>query len=165
MSDAEIESTVQRLAHTISADFTGMNPILCPVLTGSYMFAADLSRQLTIDHEVSFVKFSSYQGMKSTGSVKPILDYPRSCQGRSVIIVEDIVDTGLTMDFMLRRLKELEPASISICSFFFKPTSFKYNFNIDYIGRSIPDDFVVGYGLDYDEFGRHLPDIYILDEQ
>lgn len=161
----EIQAIIDGLADQISADYKGLDMLMCPVLTGSYMFAADLSRALTIDHEMSFVRFASYQGMQSTGEVKALLDFPKSCQGRHVLIVEDIVDTGATMDFMLNRLRTLEPASVSIGTFFFKPASFKKNFKIDYIGRSIQDDFIVGYGLDYDGLGRSYPDVYILDNE
>ena len=126
------------------------------------MFMTDLARALDFDAETYFVKYSSYSGMNSTGVVKSELPFPQKCRGRHVVIVEDIVDTGITMDAMLTELQKMEPAGISIASYLFKPDSFKKNFKIDYIGRSIPNDFILGYGLDYDNFGRFYKDIYVV---
>ena len=125
------------------------------------MFMADLARAMNFDAETYFVKYTSYQGMESSGKVRTELPFPKKCRGRHVVIVEDIVDTGLTMEAMLQSLQELEPASVSIASFLFKPDSFQKNFKIDYIGRSIPNDFILGYGLDYDNYGRCYRDIYV----
>lgn len=164
MPAEEIQSIVRRVAGDISRDFASRNPIVCPVLTGSFMFAADLIRSLSFDAEVSFVRFTSYQGMASTGQVKTVLGFPEKCKGRDVIIVEDIVDTGITMEKMLEELQKLEPASISVCTFLFKPGNFEKDFKIDYIGKSIPNDFILGYGLDYDGAGRTYPDVYVYDD-
>ncbi len=165
LPEDEIQSIVRRMAADISRDYKDRNPIICPVLTGSFMFAADLMRDLDFDARVSCVRFSSYQGMASTGHVKEILGFPKECTGHDVIIVEDIIDSGISMERMLEQLKQLNPASIAVCTFLFKPGSFKKNYKIDYIGKEIPDDFIVGYGLDYDDMGRTLRDIYVIDEQ
>lgn len=162
--EADIQSIVLRMAQTISCDYHGLNPILCPVLTGSYLFAADLSRRLTIDCELSFVKYSSYVGMQSSGKVVEVLPFPSEVKDRHVIIVEDIVDSGVTIDCMLQKLNEMKPASVAVCTFLFKPDNFVKDFPIRYIGASIPNKFVVGYGLDYSGKGRSYKDLYILDE-
>lgn len=160
----EIQAAVRRVAAEISRDYRGRNPIICPVLTGSFMFATDLVRSLDFDAEVSFVRYTSYQGMSSTGQVKRLLGFSDSCRGRDVIIVEDIIDTGISMEFMVEQLRALEPSSIALCTFFFKPGKFQKNYKIDYIGKSIPDDFILGYGLDYDGMGRTYPEVYVLDD-
>lgn len=161
MPESEIQKEVARLASEISRDLKDKNPLFCPTLTGSYMFMADLSRALDFDVETYFVKYCSYSGMQSSGVVRSELPFPEKCRGRHVVIVEDIVDTGLTMEVMLQSLRKLEPAGIYIVSFLFKPGSFQKNFKIDYVGRSIPDDFILGYGLDYDNYGRCYRDIYV----
>ena len=162
--ESDIQSIVLRIAQEVSSDYQGLNPILCPVLTGSYLFAADLSRNLTVDCELSFVRYSSYVGMQSSGSVSEILPFSSDVKGRHVIIVEDIVDSGVTLDYMLTKLNDMEPASVAICTFLFKPDNFVKDFPIRYIGKSIPNEFVVGYGLDYSGKGRCYKDLYIFDE-
>jgi len=164
MPEAEIQDIVRRMAADISRDYKGRNPILCPILTGSFMFAADLMRELEIDANVSFVRYSSYLGMATTGSVKELMGFPKDCRARDVIIIEDIIDSGISMDYVLSRLRSLQPASVSICTLFFKPGCFTKDFPIQYIGKKIANDFIVGYGLDYNGLGRTYRDIYILDE-
>ncbi len=164
LEESEIQHIVKNVADRISHDYKNRKPILCPVLTGSYLFVADLTRYIEFDAEVAFVRYSSYQGMSSTGNVKAILGFPQKCKGRDVIIVEDIVDSGISMEYMIAELKKLEPASIAICSFFFKPGNFQKDFKVDYVGKEIPNDFIVGYGLDYDGVGRTYRDVYILDD-
>lgn len=163
LPESEIHSIVNRMAADISRDYKGRSPIVCPVLTGSFMFAADLMRQLDFDARVSPVRYSSYQGLSSTGHVKEILGFPEHCAGHDVIIVEDIIDSGISMERMVAQLQLLNPASIAICTFLFKPGSFKKNYKIDYIGKEIPDDFIIGYGLDYNDMGRTYRDIYVID--
>lgn len=163
-SSEELQGIVSRLGKEISRDLRDKNPIICPVLTGSFIFAADLVRALDFDAQVAFVKYTSYAGTQSTGSVKTGIPFPKDCTGRDVLIVEDIVDTGISMDYMISELQKLNPASISICSLLFKPSSFQKDFKVDYVGKSIPNDFVLGYGLDYDGHGRLLPDLYVIDE-
>ena len=163
MPEAEIQATVKRLADELSRDFKGKDAIFCPVLTGSFLFVADLVREMDFDAQVSFVRYTSYEGLESTGEVTKVMGFPDRCTGRDVIIVEDIVDSGISMEFMINELKKREPASISICSFFFKPGNFKKDFKIDYVGKSIANDFIVDYGLDYSGQGRTYRDVYILD--
>lgn len=162
MPETEIKEVVNCVAKQISRDLKDKNPLFCSTLTGSYMFMSDLARSLDFDAEICFVKYTSYKGMSSTGKVSSDLPFPAKCKGRHVVIVEDIVDTGITMEAMLDELRKLEPASISIATFFFKPDSFTKNFKIDYIGRSIPNDFIVGYGMDYDGYGRMYKDVYVV---
>lgn len=164
MPESEIQKEVTRVALEISRDLRDKNPLFCPTLTGAFMFMSDLAKALDFDAEVGFVKYTSYSGMHSTGKVKVSLPFPEKCRGRHVVIVEDIVDTGITMETMLEEVSKLEPADVYIASFIFKPDSFKKDFKIDYIGRSIPNDFIVGYGLDYDGLGRFYRDIYVVDE-
>ncbi len=162
LKEADIQSDVRRVAAEISRDLKDKNPLLCPTLTGAFMFMTDLARALDFDAETYFVKYSSYSGMSSTGRVKTELPFPAKCKGRHVVIVEDIVDTGITMEAMLGELRKLEPAGIYIATYLFKPDSFRKDFKIDYVGRSIPNDFILGYGLDYDNFGRFYKDIYVV---
>ena len=162
MPENEIQKVVRQVAGEISRDLRDKNPLFCPTLTGAFMFMTDLARALDFDAETYFVKYSSYSGMSSTGKVKSELPFPAKCKGRHVVIVEDIIDTGITMDAMIGELQKMEPAGIYIASFFFKPNSFKKNFKIDYIGRSIPNDFILGYGLDFDNFGRFYKDVYVV---
>lgn len=159
-----IADAVLRIARQIDNDYAGQNILLCPVLCGSYIFSADLSRALQCTHEVRFVQYNSYDGMASTGQVKARLPFDEQFRNRHVVIVEDIVESGLCMSVMLEQLHRFHPASVSICSLLFKPNLFKCSFKIDYLGFSIPDDFIVGYGLDYDGLGRQYPDLYILNE-
>lgn len=160
ISEEELGAIVDRLACRISADYAGTNLVVCPVLTGAYLFAADLLRKLTIDAEVAFVKYSSYEGMHSTGKVSCQLPFPEWVKGRDVLIVEDIVDTGLSMGHLLQEVGKLEPRSVRICTLFYKPEAFKGDYKVDYVGLDIANDFIVGYGLDYDEEGRTLKEVW-----
>ena len=162
LPESEIQEVVRRVAAELSRDYKGRNPILCPVLTGSFVFAADLVRQLDFDAEVSFVRYSSYSGMSTTGKVKEVMGLNEDISGRTVIIVEDIVDTGRTMRQMLDSLGVRRPASIHICTLFVKPDKLEEPLDIEYAAFSIPNDFIVGYGLDYDQQGRGLKEIYTL---
>lgn len=157
----EIEAEVARVASEISRDYAGRRPVLCPVLTGSFVFAADLARRLTVEAEVSFVGYKSYEGTRSSGEVRAVLPFSPRVEGRDVIIVEDIIDTGLTMEVMLSDLAEMRPASVRVCSLFFKPESCTRNVRPDYKGFDIGNEFIVGYGLDYDGQGRTLPDLWV----
>jgi hypoxanthine phosphoribosyltransferase len=156
----EIDAAVQKVADSINADYAGKNPLFLAILNGSFMFAADLLRKITIPCEISFVKFASYSGTSTTLKVKELIGINEEVRSRHVIIVEDIVDTGITINLLLKALKSWEPADVRIACFCHKPDAFKKKFRIDYIGMSIPNDFIVGYGLDYDGYGRNLPDIY-----
>ena len=162
--ESEIKAQVQRVAQQINEDMKDKNPLLLAVLNGSFIFAADLMRALTIPCEISFVKLASYQGTTSTGKVKEVLGINEDLTGRTVIIVEDIVESGLTMQRMIESLGTRNPESIHICTLLLKPERLKVPLNIKYTVFSIPNDFILGYGLDYDQQGRQLRDIYTLVE-
>jgi hypoxanthine phosphoribosyltransferase len=158
--EAEIKKHVKEVADRINRDMEGKNPLLLAVLNGSFIFAADLMRMITIPCEISFVKLASYEGTTSTGKITEVIGINEDLTDRTVIIVEDIVDTGLTMKRMVETLGTRNPASIHICTLLVKPDKLKVDLNIEYAAMSIPNDFIVGYGLDYDQQGRNLPDIY-----
>ena len=162
--EAEIKQRVKALAEQMSKDLEGKNPIFLGVLNGSFIFAADLMREMTIPCEISFVKLASYQGTTSTGKVREVLGINENLSGRTVVIVEDIVESGQTMKQMIESLGTRNPESVRICTLFFKPEKLKEDLNLDYVAFSIPDDFIVGYGLDYDGLGRELKDVYTIVE-
>ncbi len=161
----EIAGEVKRVAEQINKDYAGKNPLLLAVLNGSFMFAAELMKHLDLGCEVSFVKLSSYQGTNSTGVIREVIGLSESITGRDVIIVEDIVDTGYTMQNMLETLGTREPNSIAIASLFVKPARLQVPVDVKYSVFTIPDRFIVGFGLDYDGLGRNLPDIYDVVEE
>ena len=162
--EAEIKQHVKALAEQMSKDLEGKNPIFLGVLNGSFIFAADLMREMTVPCEISFVKLASYQGTTSTGKVREVLGINENLSGRTVVIVEDIVESGQTMKQMIESLGTRNPESVRICTLFFKPEKLKEDLNLDYVAFSIPDDFIVGYGLDYDGLGRELKDVYTIVE-
>lgn len=164
ISEREIKQRVKELAQQLSKDLEGKNPLLLCVLNGSFIFAADLMREMTIPCEISFVKLASYDGITSTEKVKEIIGLNTDLTGRTVVIVEDIVDTGRTMQQMLYSLSFHNPESIHICTLFVKPEKLIVNLDVEYAAFSIPNDFIVGYGLDFDQQGRGLKDIYTLKE-
>jgi len=163
----EIRTAVERLAGEIKKDYRGKNPILIGVLKGSFMFMADLIRALNMPLEVEFVALSSYgRGRKeSSGKVRVVQGLSTPVRGRDVLVVEDIVDTGLTLGFFLDYLRGKKPASLKVCALFDKPSRRRVPISIDYLGLMVPDAFIVGYGLDYDEKFRHLPGLYLLSEE
>lgn len=160
----EILKRVKEIAEQISRDMEGRNPLLLAVLNGSFVFAADLMRNMTIPCEISFVKLASYRGISSTGKINEIIGLNQDILGRTVIIVEDIVDSGKTMQRMIDILGTHKPESIHICTLLLKPDNLEVPLEIEYSAFRIPNDFVVGYGLDYDQQGRQLRDIYTLNE-
>jgi hypoxanthine phosphoribosyltransferase len=160
--EEEIQKHVKEVADKINHDMAGKNPLFLAVLNGSFIFAADLMRYVTIPSEISFVKLASYEGTSSTGDVREVIGLNVDLRGRTVVIVEDIIDTGRTMESMIATLKEKDPDSIHICTLLVKPGKLQASLNIDYTAMSIPNDFIVGYGLDYDQQGRNLRDIYTL---
>ena len=162
ITEAEIKSRIKELAQQISQDMDGKTPLFLGVLNGAFIFAADLMREMTIPCEISFVKLASYQGTTSTGKIHEVLGINEDLSGRTVIIVEDIVESGLTMKRMIESIGTRNPASVHICTLFFKPEKLKEELNLDYVAFRIPDDFIVGYGLDYDGLGRELKDVYTL---
>jgi hypoxanthine phosphoribosyltransferase len=165
ISEATIRQRVKELAMRISQDMDGKKPLFLGVLNGAFIFAADLIREMTIPCEISFVKLASYQGVTSTGKVHEVLGINEDLTGRHVIIVEDIVDTGRTMHQMIESLGTRNPASIDICALFVKPEKLEVPLDIKYSCFSIPNAFIVGYGLDYDQLGRDLKEIYSLVEE
>jgi hypoxanthine phosphoribosyltransferase len=164
-TEKEILEHVKTVADRINRDMNGKNPLFLAVLNGSFVFAADLMRMITIPCEISFVKLASYQGTMSTGTIKEVFGINEDISGRDIIIVEDIVESGLTMKRMLESLGTRNPASIHICTLLLKPEKLKVNLNIEYAAMEIPNDFIVGYGLDYDQQGRNLRNIYTLVEE
>lgn len=157
---SDIQVAIQRMAEEINRDYRDKTPLFLAILNGSFIFAADLIRKITIPCHISFVKLASYSGTTSTNEVREMIGLNEEITGRHVIILEDIVDSGITLDHLIRDLEILKPADIKVACFTFKPEAFKKTFRIDYLGISIPNDFIVGYGLDYDGYGRNLPDIY-----
>ena len=160
--EAEIKSRVKAVAEQINKDLEGKNPLFLCVLNGSFIFAADLSRDITIPSNISFVKLASYQGTISTGKVQEVIGLNEDISGRTVVIVEDIVDTGRTMRQMIESLGTRNPESVHICALFVKPDKLEEPIDVEYAAFSIPDDFIVGYGLDYDQDGRGLKDVYTI---
>ena len=162
LSEAEIQQQVKRIAGELSRDYEEKRPLFIAILNGAFMFAADLFKHLTIDAEISFIKLASYKGMKSSGNVITAIGLEMDLFGRDVVIVEDIVDTGKTLHQFLPKLEHQQPESMKIASLLHKPEALQYPLQIDYLGFSIPNKFVVGYGLDYDGLGRNYKDIYQL---
>lgn len=158
----QIAARVGKLGSLISADYHGEVPLFISVLNGSFIFAADLFRTLTIPAEITFIKLASYKGTSSTGNVITAIGLEESLHGRHVLLLEDIVDTGKTLHAFIPEIMQRQPASFKIACLLSKPSALRYDIKPDYIGFEIPDNFVVGYGLDYDGHGRNLPAIYTL---
>lgn len=162
LSEEEIQQQIKRLAGELNRDYKDKRPLFVAILNGSFMFAADLFKYLTIDAEISFIKLASYKGMKSSGNVITAIGLETDLFGREVVILEDIVDTGKTLHEFLPKLDHQQPKSMKIASLLHKPDALQYPLQIDYLGFSIPNKFVVGYGLDYDGLGRNYKEIYQL---
>lgn len=165
LSEDIIAEKIKELAAKLNTDYYGKNPLLISVLNGSFMFASDLSKLLTIEVEISFIKLASYQGIKSTGKVITAIGLDTNISGRNVLIIEDIIDTGKTLHQFIPQLLSHQPASLKIAVLLHKPEATIYPIDIDYTCFSIPNKFVVGYGLDYDGLGRNLPAIYQLQDE
>lgn len=162
MPESEILAAIDKVAERINEDMKDKNPLFLAVLNGSFMFASDLMKRVTIPCEISFVKLASYQGTTSTGKVKEVIGINEDLSGRTVIIVEDIVESGLTMKQMIESLGTRNPKEVHICSLFVKPHRLQVPLDIDYGVMNIGDDFILGYGLDYDQQGRNLKDLYVV---
>ena len=160
----QIDAAVAKVADQRNERYRGRTPIFLGVLSGSFLFLSDLVRKVTFDSQMAFIKISSYSGTQSSGQVTQQLDVDFDIEGRDIIIVEDIVETGHSMNYLLAHLRAKNPASIAICTLFFKPEKFLYEYPIDYVALSIGNEFIVGYGLDYNQLGRNLKDIYVIDE-
>lgn len=164
ISEKEIQSRIKEMADDLSTKFNDEIPILIGVLNGSFIFLSDLMRKMTIDCEMDFIKLSSYAGKESIGTVTLLKDISANITGRHVIIVEDIIDSGLTIKFLRDRLQGALPKSVTIVTLLLKPEVANLDFKVDYVGFEIPPEFVVGYGLDYNQKLRHLPEIYRIEE-
>lgn len=161
---ADLQKRIQEMAAQISKDLQGERPLFIAILNGSFMFAADIFKYLTIEAEISFIKLVSYKGTKSTGNVVTSIGLDEDLYGRTVVILEDIVDTGKTLSMFLPQLEHQQPKKLVIASLLTKPEALQYKIPIDYLGFSVPNKFLLGYGLDYDGLGRNLPEIYQLVE-
>lgn len=161
LSAAHLDEAVTKLATRLNADYAGRRPLFVVVLTGAFMFASDLLKRITEPCEIVFIRVASYEGTDSSGVVQEVLGLREDVQGRHLVLVEDIVDTGTTMHHLLPTLLSKGPASVEIATLFFKPASLRHPIALRYVALEIPNDFVVGYGLDYDGLGRNLPDVYV----
>ena len=164
ISEDKIQYRIKEIAENLSKKFNNEVPILIGVLNGSFIFISDLMRNMTIDCEMDFIKMTSYAGKESVGTVTLLKDISANITGRHVIIVEDIIDSGLTIKFLRDRLQGALPKSVTIVTLLLKPDIANLDFKVDYVGFEIPPEFVVGYGLDYNQKLRHLPEIYRLEE-
>ena len=165
ISENEIKDRVKALGKKITKDYKEKKPIFIGILNGCYVFMADLLREVELDVEVDFVKIRSYEGDSSTGTIKFRKDISADIDGRDVIIVEDIIDSGFTINFLVKRLRNSGPKSVAVASILFKKEVAKLDFEVDYVGFEIPPEFVVGYGLDYDEKYRHLKDVMVMEPE
>jgi hypoxanthine phosphoribosyltransferase len=162
ISQEQLDARIAELGRQISQDYKDRNPLLIAVLKGSVVFLADLFRKISIPHAIDFMATSSYVGTESSGIVRILKDLDVSIEGRHVLIIEDIIDTGYTLDYLLRILRARQPASLRICTLLNKQSRRQVEIPIDYVGFDIPDKFVVGYGLDYKEVYRNLPYVGVL---
>lgn len=160
LTQETIAKAIDDIAEKMTKDLDGKDPLFICVLNGSFMFASELMKRISIPSEVSFVKMSSYRGINSSGKIKEIYGLEEDIKGRTVVVVEDIVDTGYTMSLMLEQLEADQPSDIKVATLLLKPDALKTKVQLDYVALEIPSDFIVGYGLDYDGYGRNLPDIY-----
>jgi len=162
----QIAAAVKRLAAEIRRDYHDKNPVLIAVLKGSFVFLADLVRELNLPLQIEFAQLSSYgHGKESAGKIRVVKDIQGDIKGRHVLVVEDIIDTGLTAKFFLEHLKKKQPASVKLCSLTDKPSRTQVKIDIDYLGMTVPDKFIVGYGIDWDERFRYLPDIRAIEDE
>ena len=159
---SEIQNIIFRLADKMNNDLRAKKVIFLGILNGSFMFAGDLFKKIDIDCQITFLKVASYVGTSSSGNVKRLIGLNEDIKDQVVVILEDIVDTGITLDNIIKQLKGYEPSEIRVATLLFKPEAYQKEIKIDYIGKEIPNDFIVGYGLDYNGFGRNLEDIYAL---
>jgi hypoxanthine phosphoribosyltransferase len=162
ITSGKIQESVERMADKMNRDLQDKNVIFLGILNGAFMFASDLIRRIKFDCEVSFLKLATYEGSFSTGSVKRLIGLDEDIANKTVVILEDVIDTGFTMENILKQLKGYDPEYVKVATMFFKPGRYSKKYNPDYIGIEIPDNFIVGYGLDYKGYGRNLKDIYIM---
>lgn len=162
LSQSRIQSRINEIGLRINQDFEGEEVILLGILNGSFVFFADLARKIDLPVQCEFLRISSYSGATTTEKVKTVIGLTADIFNKTVIIVEDIVDTGISMNFLLSELAKKNPKRLAVATLLFKKEAFRFNYPLDYVGFEIPNKFVVGYGLDYDGLGRNLPDIYQL---
>ncbi len=160
----EIRDIVREMAGKINRDLAGKEVIFVGILNGVFIFAADLFRQIHLDARITFLRLASYQGTQSTGRVKQLIGLSEDLKDRTVVVIEDIVDTGTTLDHIIRQLNSFQPAEIRIATLLLKPEVYHHNIPLDYVGKEIPNRFIIGYGLDYDGYGRNLEGIYVLED-
>ena len=160
----QIEKRIAELGEQITKDYQGKHPVFLVVLKGAFLFAADLIRNVKLDCEITFIRVGSYEGTQSTGVVRSILGLSEKIHDKHLVVIEDIVDTGNTIVHLLDELKKSHPLDIRVATLLLKPAALKHNLQVDYIGFSVPNDFLVGYGLDYDGLGRNLDEIYKIVE-
>lgn len=164
LTSSEISLAIQKIANQINLDYQDKNPLFIAILNGSFIFASDLFKKIDIPAEISFIKLASYQGTKSTGNVITAIGLETDLFGRHVVVLEDIIDTGKTLSAFLPQLQHQQPKSLKVCTLLHKKEATKFPIAIDYLGFEIPDLFVVGYGLDYNGYGRNLDQIMQIDE-
>lgn len=162
LSHKQIEAELNRIASEITRDLSQKKPLFICLLNGSFIFAADLFKKLEFSCSISFVKLKSYIGTQSSGTVQEIIGLTESVEGRTVVLVDDIIDTGTTIFYLIKKLRELKPADLKVATMFFKPDACQCCLRIDYMGMMIDNEFVVGYGLDYNGLGRNYKDLYKL---
>ena len=165
LPEEKILSQIKKVADEINKDLAGEEPIFMGILNGSFMFASDLYKDITLDSQITFLKLASYQGTSSTGKIKRLIGINEDIKDKTVIIIEDIVDTGNTLDSIIKQLRGYEPKEILVATMLFKPEAFEKDYEVHYIALEIPNDFIVGYGLDYDGYGRNLKNIYSLSKE
>ncbi|MCF8347062.1 MAG: hypoxanthine phosphoribosyltransferase [Bacteroidales bacterium] len=162
ISEERIKAEVGRIAEEMNRDLADKNPIFLGILNGAFMFASDLFKQITIPCQITFLKLASYEGTKTTGAVKQLIGINQDLRDRTVVVLEDIVDTGITLDTIIRQLNGYEPREILLATMLHKPDALQRQVRLDYVGFEIPNEFVLGYGLDYNGYARNLPEIYTL---
>lgn len=164
VSSTRIEEAITRMATRMNRDLSGRKVIFLGILNGSFVFAADLFRKITFDSQITFLKLASYQGTSTSGKIQRLIGMNEDIKDHTVIILEDIVDTGHTLDNIIKQLKGYEPAEIKIATLLFKPEAYQFTIKLDYVGIEVPNDFLIGYGLDYNGYGRNLKQIYSIIE-
>ncbi len=158
--ESDIKRAVGEIAEKINRDLAGKDPLMISILNGSFMFSADLLKLIKFPCMISFVKLASYKGVGSSGNVKELIGFDEDIKGRTILLLEDVVDTGITIESSLQQLNSMGAKEVKVATLLFKPDACKKNIQLNYIGMRIPNDFIVGYGLDYNGYGRNLPDIY-----
>lgn len=162
--EEKILKSIEQMAQKMNEDFKGKDVIFLGILNGCFLFASDLFKCIDLECQITFLKLASYQGTSSTGTVKRLIGINEDIENKTVVILEDIIDTGNTLESILKQLKGYDPAEIKVATLLFKPEAYKKDLKIDYVGIEIPNEFILGYGLDYDGYGRNLRDIYTIIE-